>query len=80
MYRCIDMHLRLFNWEKALEIAVTNKTHVDTVLLARQRYLKQVGVAIFCYCKIGPQLRVPLFYVPSHSVLASYRRTFLFFS
>nr|CCC52397.1 conserved hypothetical protein [Trypanosoma vivax Y486] len=43
LYRCIDMHTRLFNWERALEIAVSQKTHVDTVLARRQKYLDAVG-------------------------------------
>nr|CCC94502.1 conserved hypothetical protein [Trypanosoma congolense IL3000] len=42
VYRCIDMHTRLFNWERALEIAVERKTHVDTVLARRQKYLSAV--------------------------------------
>ncbi|ORC92498.1 intraflagellar transport protein 80 [Trypanosoma theileri] len=42
IYRCIDMHTRLFNWERALEIAVERKTHVDTVLARRQKYLRAV--------------------------------------
>ncbi|EAN97596.1 intraflagellar transport protein 80 [Trypanosoma cruzi] len=42
-YRCIDMHTRLFNWERALEIATERKTHVDMVLAQRQRYLEAVG-------------------------------------
>ncbi|ESL09784.1 hypothetical protein TRSC58_02491 [Trypanosoma rangeli SC58] len=43
IYRCIDMHIRLFNWERALEIATERKTHVSTVLARRQRYLDAVG-------------------------------------
>jgi intraflagellar transport protein 80 len=38
-YRAIKMWIRLFNWERALELAVRHKTHVDTVLMHRQRYL-----------------------------------------
>lgn len=43
VYRCIDMHTKLFNWERALAIAVERKTHVDTVLARRQRYLAAAG-------------------------------------
>ena len=31
--------IRLFNWDRALELAVRHKTHVDTVLMHRARYL-----------------------------------------
>lgn len=43
VYRAIDMHTRLYNWERALEIAVERKTHVDTVVGRRQQYLDAVG-------------------------------------
>jgi intraflagellar transport protein 80 len=43
IYRCIDMHIRLFRWDRALELAVHHKTHVDTVLMMRERYLEQMG-------------------------------------
>jgi len=42
-YRAIKMNIKLFKWERALEIAVKNKTHVDTVLAYRQRYLETQG-------------------------------------
>jgi intraflagellar transport protein 80 len=37
------MHVDLFNWERALELAVQHKTHVDTVLYFRAKYLKNLG-------------------------------------
>ncbi|CCW60819.1 unnamed protein product [Phytomonas sp. EM1] len=43
VYRCIDMHTQLFNWERALEIAKDRKTHVDTVMARRQRYLEETA-------------------------------------
>ncbi|XP_064394634.1 intraflagellar transport protein 80 homolog [Halichondria panicea] len=43
VYRAIDLNLSLFNWERALEIAVKHKTHVDTVLAFREVYLKEIG-------------------------------------
>lgn len=43
LYRAIKMNIRLFKWKRALELAVTNKTHVDTVLGYRQKYLQQTG-------------------------------------
>lgn len=39
VYRAINMNLRLFNWTRALELAVTYKVHVDTVLCHREKYL-----------------------------------------
>ncbi|CAJ1021859.1 WD domain, G-beta repeat, putative [Leishmania lindenbergi] len=43
VYRCIDMCTRLFRWERALEIAKERKTHLDTVLGRRERYLQEVS-------------------------------------
>lgn len=43
IYRLIDLHTRLFDWDKALDIAIKHKTHVDTVLARRQRYLEGLG-------------------------------------
>jgi len=33
------MNIKLYKWDRALEIAVQNRTHVDTVIAYRQRYL-----------------------------------------
>ncbi|CAM9334837.1 unnamed protein product, partial [Discosporangium mesarthrocarpum] len=33
----------LFRWTRALAIAVKGRTHVDTVLGYRQRYLERIG-------------------------------------
>ena len=38
-YRAIKMNIKMYKWDRALEIAVQNKTHVDTVVAYRQRYL-----------------------------------------
>lgn len=35
------MNIKLYRWDKALEIAINNKTHVDTVIAYRQRFLEQ---------------------------------------
>lgn len=35
------MNIKLHRWERALDIAVNNKTHVDTVIAYRQRFLQQ---------------------------------------
>eukprot|EP00744_Colponema_vietnamica_P004654 GILI01006912.1.p1 GENE.GILI01006912.1~~GILI01006912.1.p1 ORF type:complete len:758 (-),score=200.90 GILI01006912.1:92-2365(-) len=43
IYRAIKLNIRLFRWERALELAVQHKTHVDTVLGHRQRYLDSCG-------------------------------------
>lgn len=42
-YRAIKMNIKLFHWDRALEIAVLNKTHVDTVLAYRARFLQTQG-------------------------------------
>eukprot|EP00795_Rhopilema_esculentum_P016998 gene16997-8502_t len=41
IYRAIQMNIDLFNWERALDLAVKHKTHVDTVLAYREKYLKR---------------------------------------
>ena len=37
------MNLRMFRWERALEVATQYRQHVDTVLLYRKQYLKKYG-------------------------------------
>ncbi|OAJ40437.1 hypothetical protein BDEG_24171 [Batrachochytrium dendrobatidis JEL423] len=43
VYRAIRMWINLFNWDRALELASKYKTHVDTVLYFREKYLKALG-------------------------------------
>ncbi|XP_076002159.1 intraflagellar transport protein 80 homolog [Genypterus blacodes] len=43
IYQAIQININLFNWERALELAVKHKTHVDTVLAYRQRFLQKFG-------------------------------------
>lgn len=33
------LNIQLYNWDRALELAVKHKTHVDTVLGYRKKYL-----------------------------------------
>ncbi|XP_071838228.1 intraflagellar transport protein 80 homolog [Apostichopus japonicus] len=39
IFRAIMMNISLYNWDRALELAVKHKTHVDTVLGYRQKFL-----------------------------------------
>lgn len=39
VYRAIKMHIELFAWQRALDLAVKYKTHVDTVLCYRRKFL-----------------------------------------
>jgi len=41
VYRAIKMNLNLYRWTRALELAVKHKTHVDTVMGYRQKYLDE---------------------------------------
>ena len=41
LYRAIKMNLNLYRWNRALEIAVKHKVHVDTVVGYRQKYLAE---------------------------------------
>lgn len=40
-YRAIKLNIKLYRWERALDIAISNKTHVDTVIAYRKRFLSQ---------------------------------------
>ena len=42
-YRAIKMNIKLYRWDRSLEIAINNRTHVDTVLGYRQKYLQGLG-------------------------------------
>eukprot|EP00658_Telonema_sp_P-2_P035034 TRINITY_DN2552_c0_g1_i4.p1 TRINITY_DN2552_c0_g1~~TRINITY_DN2552_c0_g1_i4.p1 ORF type:complete len:329 (+),score=133.64 TRINITY_DN2552_c0_g1_i4:46-987(+) len=39
-YRAIKLNIKLFNWERALDLALRHNVHIDTVLGYRQRHLK----------------------------------------
>jgi len=41
-YRAIKMNIKMYKWERALMIAVENRTHVDTVIAYRKRYLESM--------------------------------------
>merc|ERR1711916_148276 len=43
VYRAIKMNINDYNWDRALNLASKHKTHVDTVLAYRKKYLKQFG-------------------------------------
>ncbi|MCO5553156.1 hypothetical protein L7F22_006677 [Adiantum nelumboides] len=43
VYRAIKVNLRLLNWDRALEIALLHKKHVDTVLWKRGQYLSDTN-------------------------------------
>ena len=44
IYRAIKININLFRWDRALNLALTYKTHIDTVLAYRKRYLENVGL------------------------------------
>ena len=39
--RAIKMNIKLYRWNRALDIAIAQKTHVDTVIAYRKRFLEQ---------------------------------------
>merc|ERR1711924_28373 len=39
-YRAIKLNIKLFNWERALDLAVRSQVQVDSVLVYRQKYLQ----------------------------------------
>ncbi|XP_072330573.1 intraflagellar transport protein 80 homolog isoform X2 [Scyliorhinus torazame] len=40
IYQAIQVNINLYNWDRALELAVKYKTHVDTVLAYRKKFLE----------------------------------------
>ena len=42
-YRAISMHMSLHYWDRALQLAVEQKLHVDTVLAHRAKHLESIG-------------------------------------
>nr|XP_022919132.1 intraflagellar transport protein 80 homolog [Onthophagus taurus] len=42
VYQAILINLQLFNWDRALDLATKHKSHIDTVLYVRQRYLDKI--------------------------------------
>jgi len=40
-YRAIKMNIKLYRWDRALDIAIKNQTHVDTCIAYRQRFMEQ---------------------------------------
>ena len=40
-YRAIKMNITLYRWNRALDLAIKFKTHIDTVLGYRQNYLHE---------------------------------------
>ncbi|KAI4465027.1 outer segment 5 [Holotrichia oblita] len=43
LFHAIRINLQLYNWNRALDTALKHKTHIDTVLYMRQKYLEQLG-------------------------------------
>lgn len=41
IYRAIKMNMNIFRWNRALELALKHKQHLDTVLAYRQQYLAE---------------------------------------
>lgn len=41
VYRAVKMNIRFYRWSRALDIAIKFRSHVDTVLGYRQRFLDQ---------------------------------------
>ena len=45
IYKAIKFNIKIYKWDRALELAVNSKSNIDTVLAYRQRYLKNCGKA-----------------------------------
>ncbi|KAL9641874.1 hypothetical protein ABK040_000254 [Willaertia magna] len=42
-YRAIKMNIKLYRWDRALDLARKFKTHIDTVVAYRRKYLQETG-------------------------------------
>ncbi|XP_028134909.1 intraflagellar transport protein 80 homolog isoform X1 [Diabrotica virgifera virgifera] len=40
VFQAIYMNINLYEWNRALDLAIKHKTHIDTVLYLREKYLK----------------------------------------
>ncbi|XP_034464329.1 intraflagellar transport protein 80 homolog [Hippoglossus hippoglossus] len=43
IYQAIQVNINLFNWGRAMELALKHKTHVDTVMACREKFLQKFG-------------------------------------
>lgn len=43
-YRAIKININLFRWDRALNLAQTYKTHVETVIYFRRKYLEAASL------------------------------------
>ena len=43
VYRAVMLNIRLYRWDRALEVATKFKSHIDTVLGHRQKFLLKFG-------------------------------------
>lgn len=43
VYQAIATNIQMHNWNRALDLAVKHKTHIDTVLFLRQKYLQTIN-------------------------------------
>lgn len=43
IYRAIELNIKLYNWERAIALAVKHQTHIDTVLAFRKKFLETIG-------------------------------------
>ncbi|TPX35764.1 hypothetical protein SmJEL517_g02004 [Synchytrium microbalum] len=45
VFRAIQMWISLFHWDKALDLALKSRNHVDVVLWYRAKWLKSIGMS-----------------------------------
>lgn len=61
LFRAIKLNLRLYNWERALQLAQNaSGRHLDLVVGARQKYLERFNQqeTIDAFLKVAPSVRV----------------------
>jgi intraflagellar transport protein 80 len=58
VYHAIKLNIRLFKWDRALEIAKKNKKYEDIVLWYRNKYLKEFGRSenMDAYARLGKEM------------------------
>ena len=56
-FRAVLLNIFLHQWERALDLAIRHKTHVDTVLAYRLKYLARDGISQRMACIVESYYR-----------------------
>jgi len=68
IYRAIKLNVNLFRWDRALNLALTHKTHIDTVVAYRRKYLEaacldETNSKFIQYMKEVNRIKLKIFWI-----------------